>query len=199
MSWIKTIDYQAAGKRLKDMYDRISGAQGNIDNVLQIHSLRPQTLKGHMSLYKSVLHHADNELPRWYLEALGVYVSKLNHCSYCVDHHLAGLKKIIGADIDDVWESLESENFTSYFDARESAGLKYAKNLTLKIQESRSDWVQSMKDVGLSDGEILEINQVVSYFNYVNRVVLGLGVTTEGDILGLSPKSTDDPDSWLHK
>ena len=199
MSWIKTIDYQTAGKRLKDIYDRIAGPQGNIDNVLQIHSLRPQTLKGHMSLYKSVLHHTDNELPRWYLEALGVYVSKLNRCSYCVDHHLAGLKKIIGADIDDVWESLESENFASYFDARESAGLSYAKNLTLKIQESHSAWVQSMKEVGLSDGEILEINQVVSYFNYVNRVVLGLGVTTEGDILGLSPKSTDDPDNWLHK
>ena len=199
MSWIETIGYQSAGKKLKAMYDRIAGPKGNIDNVLLIHSLRPQTLKGHMSLYKSVLHHPDNELPRWYLETVGVYVSKLNHCSYCVDHHLAGLKKIIGSDTGDVWDSLESENFTSYFNARESAGLRYAKSLTLKIRESHPDWVQSMKDSGLSDGEILEINQVVSYFNYVNRVVLGLGITTEGDVLGLSPDSTDDPENWHHK
>ena len=199
MSWIKTIDYQSAGKKLKDIYNRISGPQGNIDNVLLIHSLRPHTLTGHMSLYKSVLHHQANELPCWYLEALGVYVSNLNGCSYCVDHHMAGLKRIIGSDFNAIWESLSTENFTSYFNAKESAGLSYAKSLTLRIQESHPDWVQSMKDGGFNDGEILEINQVVSYFNYVNRVVLGLGVTTEGDILGLSPNNGDDPDNWTHK
>jgi hypothetical protein len=36
----------------------------------------------------------------------------------------------------------------------------------------------------LRTGEILEVNQVASYFAYVNRTVVGLGVTTEGDILG---------------
>ena len=34
------------------------------------------------------------------------------------------------------------------------------------------------------DGEILEINQVCAYFNYSNRLLNGLGVTTEGDIVG---------------
>jgi len=45
----------------------------------------------------------------------------------------------------------------------------------------------------------LEINQVTAYFCYANRTVLGLGVNTEGDIIGLSPNNSDDPEDWGHK
>jgi len=41
-------------------------------------------LLGHMTLYKNVLHNSNNTLPKWYLETLGVYVSSLNNCAYCV-------------------------------------------------------------------------------------------------------------------
>ena len=34
------------------------------------------------------------------------------------------------------------------------------------------------------EGEILEANQIICYFNYVNRSINGLGVTTQGDIVG---------------
>ena len=55
-----------------------------------------------------------------------------------------------------------------------------------------------MRAAGWDDGEILEINQVTAYFSYANRTVLGLGVNTDGDILGLSPGENDDPDNWNH-
>ncbi len=41
--------------------------------------------------------------------------------------------------------------------------------------------------------------RLISYFNYVNRTVVGLGVTTDGDIIGLSPNNSDDPNNWNHK
>jgi uncharacterized protein YciW len=59
--------------------------------------------------------------------------------------------------------------------------------------------IDTLKRLGFSDGEVLEINQVVSYFNYANRTVLGLGVHSEGDILGLSPGDNDDPNNWNHQ
>jgi len=46
---------------------------------------------------------------------------------------------------------------------------------------------------------ILELNQVVAYFNYANRTANGLGVTTVGDELGLSPGDDEDPDNWNHQ
>ena len=42
----------------------------------------------------------------------------------------------------------------------------------------------ALKEAGAGDGEILELNQIVGYFNYVNRLLNGLGVTTSGDTVG---------------
>ena len=64
MSWIKTINYQDADSKLKRIYDRVKGPNNNIDNVLSIHSLRPHSLEGHITLYKSVLHNSNNKLPK---------------------------------------------------------------------------------------------------------------------------------------
>jgi len=200
VSWIKTISYSKADSKLKRIYNRIKGPNDNIDNVLMIHSLRPHTLVGHMTLYKSVLHHTGNTLPKWYLEAIGVYVSYLNHCDYCVEHHSAGLKRLLKNEEQSelFLEAIDKDNLHSFFDAKYSAGVNYAKKLTLALRTVDKNDVEQLKQVGFTDGEILEINQVTSYFNYVNRSVLGLGVDTKGDIIGLSPKENDNPENWEH-
>ena len=41
-----------------------------------------------------------------------------------------------------------------------------------------------LQEIGINDGEILEVNQVVAYFNYSNRLLNGLGVSTTGDVVG---------------
>jgi len=199
MTWIKTINYVEAEKELKRIYDRVKGPDDNIDNVLTIHSLRPHTLKGHMSLYKSVLHHSANTLPKWYLETLGVYVSHLNKCDYCVDHHLVGVTRLRpDINADELLEILRNESMEKIFNTGEIAGLMYAKVLTLSASKVTASDMERLREAGLEDGEILEINQVISYFNYVNRTVLGLGVNTSGDVLGLSPGNSSSPDDWSH-
>jgi len=77
-------------------------------------------------------------------------------------------------------------------------GIEYAAKLTLNLKELKKQDILKLKFIGFSDGEILEINQVSSYFNYVNRTVAGLGVKLDGDILGLSPNDSDDPNNWKH-
>ena len=200
MSWIKIIAYEAAGAKLKRIYNRVKGPNNNIDNVLLIHSLRPHTLVGHMTLYKSVLHHSDNTLPKWYLESLGVYVSQLNKCSYCVAHHSSGLRRLINDDdkYTRFCKALENDTLDSFFDTQFFAGITYAKKLTLDIQKLNKSDFEPLLQAGFTEGEILEINQVTSYFNYVNRSVLGLGANTKNDIIGLSPKENDDPENWNH-
>jgi uncharacterized protein YciW len=56
-----------------------------------------------------------------------------------------------------------------------------------------------LRAAGFDDGEVLELNQVTAYFAYANRTVLGLGIDTAGDIIGLSPGDSDDPDNWSHR
>jgi uncharacterized peroxidase-related enzyme len=200
--WIAYVPYAEANGRLKSLYDRIKGPDDNVDNIMLAHSLRPHTMEGHMAIYKYVLHHASNTTPKWFLEAIGVYVSLLNNCNYCVDHHFAGLMRLVGADrAKPMRAAIESEKFADAFSPEQVAALRYAEALTRAPQaaDALRAKVEAMRAAGLDDGRILEVNQVVAYFNYANRTVLGLGVTTDGDILGLSPGNSDNPDDWSHR
>ena len=201
MAWIDTISYADAKGRLRQLYDRIKGPDNNVDNIMMAHSLRPHSMEGHMALYKYVLHHSGNELPKWFLETLGVWVSSLNKCAYCVDHHFAGLKRLLADDerADQIRSAIDQREVEAapLTDAQKSA-MRYARALTLDPASLTKASIQQLRDTGLSDGEILEINQVCAYFSYANRTVLGLGCNTDGDIIGLSPGNSDDPDDWQH-
>ena len=84
-------------------------------------------------------------------------------------------------------------------DAREQAAMRYAERLTQSPAEMVQIDVEALRMAGWSDGEIVEINQVTAYFCYANRTVLGLGCSTEGDVIGLSPNNNADPDDWNHR
>ena len=201
MSWIRLIPFNEAEGKLKRLYQKVTGPNNNVDNIMMVHGLRPHTMTGHMALYKNVLHNSNNTLPKWYLETIGVFVSLLNNCDYCVEHHFSGLKRLINDDEKSsaIRKSLEEKKFNSVLNDAYSEGLKYAEKLTQKPSELSKTDVEKLKEKGITDGEVLEINQVVSYFNYANRTVLGLGISTEGDILGLSPNNSDDENNWSHQ
>jgi uncharacterized peroxidase-related enzyme len=151
-------------------------------------------------LYKNVLHNSNNTLPKWFLETIGVYVSLLNECDYCINHHFEGLKRLLDNDekSNQIKSDLEKGN-SPFSEEKYNSGLKYSEKLTLKPAELVEEDVVVLKKTGLTDGEILEINQVAAYFNYANRTVLGIGVSTKGDIIGLSPNNNDDENSWSHQ
>ncbi len=199
--WIDHIPYENAEGRLRVLYDRIKGPQNNVDNIMLAHSLRPHTMEGHVTLYKYVLHHSANKLDKWYLEAIGVYVSLINACDYCIEHHFDGLTRLVGdaARANAMRAAMTAESLLDAFDARQCAGLDYAAALTRDPSSLNEASIAALRTAGFDDGEILEINQVTAYFNYANRTVLGLGITTEGDILGLSPNNSDNPDDWQHR
>ncbi|MEQ9642555.1 MAG: peroxidase-related enzyme [Alphaproteobacteria bacterium] len=201
MAWIRTISYADSDGKLRRLYDRIKGPGDNVDNIMAVHSLRPHTMEAHMTVYKYVLHHSANELSKSFLETVGVYVSLLNDCAYCVEHHAAGLRRLLSDDArsDAVFAALRSDRPDEAFDGAELAMLRYARALTVAPGSVDAAMLAGMREAGVDDGRILELNQVTAYFSYANRTVLGLGVTTEGDIIGLSPNDSDNPDDWSHR
>lgn len=202
MSWITTIPYGRATGKLKMLYDRVKGPDNNVDNIMMAHSLRPHTMEGHMAIYKHVLHHSANTIPKCFLEALGVWVSALNSCDYCVTHHFAGMKRLMGDDAraDAIRAAIDTGDISQApLDTAQHAAMTYAKKLALQPADMVAGDVTALREAGYEDGQILEINQVVSYFCYANRTVLGLGCSTRGDIIGLSPNNSDDPEDWGHR
>ena len=57
--------------------------------------------------------------------------------------------------------------------------LCYAEKLTKNPADMREEDIDNLREFGLSDRDILDLNQVISYFNYVNRIADGLGVELE--------------------
>ncbi|GAA6196596.1 peroxidase-related enzyme [Pseudophaeobacter arcticus] len=201
MAWIKTVPFEAATGKLKKLYERVTGPNNNVDNIMMAHSLRPHSMEGHMALYKNVLHHTGNKIPKWFLEVLGVWVSSLNNCDYCVEHHFAGLQRLL-ADADRglaIRAAIEARDpAVAPLDMAQQAAMQYARKLTEAPASLVEADIEALRQVGYDDGEILEINQVSAYFSYANRTVLGLGCSTKGDDLGLSPNNSENPDDWGH-
>lgn len=55
----------------------------------------------------------------------------------------------------------------------------YAVKLTLAPADIRADDVERLREHGFSDEQIHLAAQVISYFNYINRIADGLGVEAE--------------------
>ncbi|MEC9370193.1 MAG: alkylhydroperoxidase, partial [Pseudomonadota bacterium] len=113
----------------------------------------------------------------------------------------AGLKRLLNDDArsNRLRQRLEAGDIESLdLTPRERLALTYTRELTLRPAEMTALLIEELRGSGFEDGEILEINQVAAYFNYANRTVLGLGTSTDGDILGLSPGNSQDPDDWRH-
>jgi uncharacterized peroxidase-related enzyme len=201
MTWIATVAFEDATGKVRQLYERIKGPDNNVDNIMMAHSLRPHTMEGHMAIYKNVIHHPRNTLPKWLLEAVGVYVSLINKCDYCIEHHYVGMRRLLNDDerSSEIRTALEAEDPERAFSGRELAALRYAAVLTRTPTDISPEDLDALREASLDDGEILEVNQVAAYFNYANRTVLGLGINKDGDIIGLSPTDGEDMDNWSHQ
>ena len=98
----------------------------------------------------------------------------------------------------EIRSALDKDEPQLYFSCKELLLLQYAKKLSLLSSSITKADIDLLQNNGIDDGEILEVNQVTAYFCYANRTVLGLGVNTDGDELGLSPGNNNNPDDWSH-
>ena len=81
-----------------------------------------------MAIYKYVLHHSGNTIPKWFLEVLGVWVSRLNGCDYCVQHHFAGMKRLLQDDprADAIGAAIEALDIAATPASREARARLYS-------------------------------------------------------------------------
>lgn len=175
--WIEVIGPERAEGPLREVYEKTLKGRGALAEVHKIHSLHPESLTAHMNLYMTLMF-GRSPLHRRERELIGVAVSRSNGCAYCVAHHSDALARYekdavkIAAVQGGDWGALKG---------RDGALCIYAEKLTKSPAAVREEDVAALRAVGLSDAEILDTAQIAAYFNFVNRLVLGLGVALEGD------------------
>ena len=185
-AWIKMISDEEADDTLKQALDFARTPHGTVDNVMRVHSLRPSTMNGHVVLYRACLHDDHNTIPMWFQEVISSYVSTLNECAYSYSNHWKNACHLMNdpQKAEQIDAALKIRAPENVFDGAQLAMLRYAEKLTLSPGDMEEADVNMLKNEGVSDGEILEANQIIGYFNYVNRLLNGLGVSTDGDVVG---------------
>lgn len=173
MSWIDEIDEQQASGELAKIYKELSEKRGKVANILKVHSLNPNALRAHLDLYMALLF-GRSGLSRADRESIAVVVSASNDCAYCVNHHAAAL-----ASYEKDANTMAAVRAAVSFEAlpeRSAVMLEHAAKLTRHPATVTRRDLDLLREQGFSDQDILDITLVTAYFNFVNRIALGLGV-----------------------
>ncbi len=173
MSWIDEIDVGDADGKLQEMYAELVAQRGKVSNILKVHSLNPQALGDHLDLYMTLMF-GKSGLSRPEREAVAVVVSAANDCAYCVSHHTEALRRFV--DDEETLELLMTADGLEVLEPRLSNIVRHAEKLTSAPSAMTESDLGELRAVGLSDRDILDLTLIVGYFNFVNRIALGLGV-----------------------
>lgn len=179
MARIKVIQPEEAEGRLSEIYNEILDKRKKLADVHTIQSLRPESIVKHMELYMEIMF-TRSSLTRAEREMMAVIVSKNNDCVYCQTRH--------GEALNHYWkndqrvEDLKNDYNKLDLSSRELALCEFAKGLTKNpgLHED-NDFTLKLKSEGIDDAGVLDAVLVIAYFNFVNRIVLSLGVHVEED------------------
>ena len=180
MAYIDVIGYDSAEGELKEIYEDLIQSRGKLADVHMIQSLNPKSIVNHMDLYMTIMF-GKSPLKRVQREMIAVVVSKNNDCDYCQLHHAEA--------VNHYWkDAVKIEQLKSDFEQVDLSPndmelCRFAKKLTSEPNHDNQSSTQNLRDLGLSDRAILDATMVIAYFNFVNRIVLGLGVAVNKEEL----------------
>ncbi len=180
MAWIKEVSVDDADEKLGRIYAQLLEKRGKVANILQVHSLNPDAMQNHLDLYMTLMF-GKSGLSRAEREAIAVVVSASNECSYCVHHHLEALKRYVQDE-----ETLQTLSQAQNLDALEPRLgniVMHAEKLTSVPGAMTESDLHDLRAVDLTDRDILDLTLIVGYFNFVNRIAVGLGVSFSSDEL----------------
>ncbi|MFV2015666.1 MAG: carboxymuconolactone decarboxylase family protein [Candidatus Heimdallarchaeota archaeon] len=166
---------EAEDKVLQRAYKRIGGSRSTIAHVHQTQSLHPKAMMTHLDLYMTLMYD-ESPLSRIQRELIGAVVSYFNDCDYCILHHYEALQ-FNWKDAPSIQDLVEGIGM----DRMDNALVQYSKKLTKFPSKVNEDDYNNLSQFGFDDRAILDINLIIGYFNFVNRLVLGTGVELEKD------------------
>lgn len=182
MAYIKVIEHENSTGELKGIYDYLVAARGKLADVHKIQSLNPPTVLSHMNLYKDIMF-GQSPLKRYQREMIAVVVSASNKCEYCMQHHREALNHF-WKDNNRI-EKLIAHQDDKDLSAIDKALCAFGRGITTQPEMGSAATVESLRQAGLDDRAILDATLVASYFNFVNRIVLTLGLEiNESEVTG---------------
>ena len=175
MTYVNEIEETQANPQLRGIYGNIEQNMGFLPHYFKALGAMPQAIEGQLQLSAAVMN--DGALTKTEKEQIGVVVSGINASSYCLVIHMELLRRL------GVEKSLARKLVNDYENAavpdKVKALFRFADKLTRKPVEIEEEDISALKATGWDEAAIRETVLTVAYFNYVNRVSLGLGLVED--------------------
>jgi uncharacterized peroxidase-related enzyme len=176
-AWIATIAPEEAEGRLKEAYDWQAERLGEPTEYTQLGSLHPELVYERLRLYKIIdqLESGLTDQERHIVIYLTSVLNDTPHCASGARHKL----RISGVNDDLLARAVANPSSPVSGDARLDAIVGYTATLTRSPGAVSEADIERLRAVGLSDADIVALNNLSAYFSYTNRVATGLGLRTE--------------------
>jgi uncharacterized peroxidase-related enzyme len=174
MAWITTIGWDESEGELRAAYDWQAAALGEPAEFTMVGSLYPAIVEERLRLYRAV-EQCPSELTQIERQAAAFVASTINGTDHCA----SGLRlKLLSLGLTaSTLDAIAADPVAvATGDDRLDAICAHAAKLTTSPALMVEDDLRPLRAHGLSDLDLLDLNNMVAYYCYINRVVMGLGI-----------------------
>ena len=187
--WIKTIEPEDATSDLSEVYQRVGSVHDKIHNLYRAFSLQPKPLISADQHYRDILHNEANHTEPWFLELLATQAAIIADCHYALQNHGANFKNLLGdKELGELMlDRVRRDDFNSnsVFTSKQAALLSYGAKLCRNPEKMCFKDIETLRDAGVTDTEILEAVQSTACFAYWVRFINALGISLGDESIGL--------------
>lgn len=170
-AWLDVVDVNAAtADQLAVLEESHPKAKVSDYYLLLVH--QPDILRQRSAAFNAIMY-APGGLSRAERELASAVVSRINGCVFCASVHAQRFEQL--AKRSDVIKQVFQNPYTAGTNDRERAIVQFSIQLTLKPNDVDAEQIQALKDVGLNEGEILDLIHAIAIFAWANRLMLNLG------------------------
>ncbi len=152
---------------IREAMDFLEKEQGLLPNVLKAYSFDPAKMRPFMQIYNNIMID-EFDLTMLEREMIGVVVSSVNRCVYCLTAHGASVRGMSGDPI--LGELLVMNYRAAKLEPRHRAMLDFAVKVTEESYKISEDDREALRRHGFSDRAIWDIASVAALFNFTNRM-----------------------------
>jgi uncharacterized peroxidase-related enzyme len=170
--WLDVPGADEVAHEVKELWAKPLEKLGFVPNVLRVYAIRPRHLQLWSDFYDELMR-GESGLTKAQREMIAVVVSTANRCHYCIVSHSAALRKLTDDPI--LVEQLQTNHAYAKVEPKERAMLDFALKLTERSSTCTEADIDTLRDAGWNDEEIMDIAEVAAMFNFTNRLASGLG------------------------
>jgi uncharacterized peroxidase-related enzyme len=175
MPFVSEIEETQADPHLLEIYGKIERDLGFLPHYFKTLGAKPAVIEAQLQLSPAVM--ADSALPMVTKEQIGLVVSGINSSTYCIMFHMELLRRF-GVE-KNLARKLTTDYESAAVEPKVKELFKFAEKLTRHPDDITESDTETLKKAGWDDAAVRETVLTVAYFNYINRVSLGLGLVTD--------------------